>query len=219
MTIPTTPSPDKSPDKIAAGKAMEPVGKPLVQQEPAGFQAYMEGGPKTLPPGATGGPTGPTPMELSRGAVNPSGAPTFDSLQGQAKNAQDALGTVGQQLNEPNLKLKRSQNHLLRNKLSDANGYLRSAGEKLGVDTPQMKMPPGATGIDRFLAYVNDGQDQLLAVQQKLKQMSAAGEQINPGDMMMVQVKMGLAQQEIEYSSTLLSKVIDSIKTIMNIQL
>ncbi len=88
---------------------------------------------------------------------------------------QDSLGNVGQQLNEPNLKLKRSQSHLLSNKLSDANGYIRTAGAKLGVETPPMKMPQGATGVDRFLAYVNDGQDQLLAVQQKLKDMSASG--------------------------------------------
>lgn len=218
MTIPTTPPPDKSPDKISPGKAMEPVEKSAVSQQPAGFQTYMEG-PSKAPPGTGGAPSGPSPMDLSRGAATQSGTPTFNSLQNQAKTMQDSLGNVGQQLNEPNLKLKRSQSHLLRNKLSDANGYIRTAGEKLGVDASPMKMPQGATGVDRFLAYVNDGQDQLLAVQQKLKDMSASGAEINPGDMMMVQVKMGLAQQEIEYSSTLLGKVIDSIKTIMNIQL
>lgn len=214
-------SPDKSPDRITGGKSIEPTERPVVSQEPTGFQAYMEGGPKTSPgmPGAPAVQGGPTPMDLSRGTAYPSGSPTFDSVQSQAKTAQDTLGTVGQQLNDPNLKLKRSQSHLLRNKLSDANNYIRQAGAKVGVDAPPFKMPAGSTGIDRFLAYVNDGQDQLQAVQQKLKQMSASGEQINPGDMMLIQVKMGLAQQEIEYSSTLLSKVIDSIKTIMNIQL
>ena len=44
-------------------------------------------------------------------------------------------------------------------------------------------------------------------------------EQLNPGEMMAVQVKMGLAQQEIEYTSTLLSKVIQSITQIINTQL
>ncbi len=141
MTTPTTPPPDQSPDKIASGKAVEPTGKPVVTQQPSGFQAYMEGGPKT-PPGVTpGAPSGPTPMDLSRGSAYPSGTPTFDSLQAQAKTTQDTLGTVGQQLNEPNLKLKRSQSHLLRNKLSDANSYIRTAGDKIGADASPKNMP------------------------------------------------------------------------------
>ena len=37
--------------------------------------------------------------------------------------------------------------------------------------------------------------------------------------MLLLQAKMNLAQQEIEYSSTLLSKVMSSITTLMGIQL
>jgi len=37
--------------------------------------------------------------------------------------------------------------------------------------------------------------------------------------MMAVQIKMGLAQQEIEYTSTLLSKVIQSVTQVINTQL
>ena len=137
----------------------------------------------------------------------------------QAKTSHDSLGTVEQQLNTQNLKLRRSQTHLLKNKLTDAQAHIRQAGAKLGIDAPPMKLPPGATAIERFIAYVNDGQDQLVQVQQRLKDMSAKGQQINAADMLSVTVKMNLAQQEIEYSSTLLGKVIDSLKQIMNIQL
>ena len=77
----------------------------------------------------------------------------------------------------------------------------------------------GAKPRDRLLSYVNEGQDQRLSVEQRLKELSASRQDIRPGDMMYLQVKMGLAQQEIEYSSTLLSKVISSITTIMNTQL
>jgi flagellar biosynthesis/type III secretory pathway ATPase len=37
--------------------------------------------------------------------------------------------------------------------------------------------------------------------------------------MMYMQIKMSQAQQEIEFSSTLLGKVIDSIKQVLNTQL
>ena len=145
--------------------------------------------------------------------------PNLDSILAQARTAQDTLGTVQKQLNTQGLKLRRSQTHLLKNKLTDAQGYIRQAGGKLGVDAGQMKLPPGATSIERFIAYVNDGQDQLVQVQKRLKEMAAKGQQMNAAEMLSVQVKMNLAQQEIEYSSTLLAKVIDSIKQMMNIQL
>jgi hypothetical protein len=157
-------------------------------------------------------------MDVAKGPAT-TGTPTFQSIQAQTKTAQDTLGDVAQKLNDPNLKLKRSQSLLVRQKLTDAQSHIRAAGAKLGVDAPPFKMPAGASGIGKFLAWVNDGQDQMLAAQKKLSQLGANGQEINPADMLSIQVKMGLAQQEIEYTSTLLSKVIDTIKQTINIQL
>jgi flagellar hook-basal body complex protein FliE len=212
---------DKSPDRISPGKPLEPADRLNPTPSTTSFESYMKGTSGPTPQGAAPAGTPPgvqSPMEAAKGP-SISGTPTFDTLAFQARNAQDSLGNIGQQLNTPNLKLKRAQSHLLRNKLQDANSYIRSAGAKVGVEAPPMKPSTGASPIDRFIAYVNDGQDQLQAVQQKLKEMAASGEEIRPGDMMLIQVKMNLAQQEIEYSSTLLGKVIDSLKQIMNIQL
>ena len=214
MTVP----PDKSPDRITPGKAMEPPETRIAPQPPRGdFQSHMQGAPAA--PSQPAAPGGPTPLDLARQSQMQTAGPSFNSILAQAKNAQDSLGTVGDQLKTPNLKLRRSQTHLVKNKLTDANTYIRAAGSKLGIEAPPMKAHTGSTPIERFLSYVNDGQEQLLAVQQKLKDISASGEDIRPGDMMLIQVKMSQAQQEIEYSSVLLSKVIDSIKTILNTQL
>jgi hypothetical protein len=152
-------------------------------------------------------------------SASPASTPTYGSLIAQAKGAQDTLGAVETQLNTPNLKLKRSQNHLLRNKLQDATEYTRAAAGKLGIDSPAFKIPPGTGPIDRFLAYVNDGQEQMSLVSQKLQELASSNTQISPADMLLVQVKLNQAQQEIEYSSTLLGKVIDSLKTVLNTQL
>lgn len=221
MAIP----PDKSPDRIAPSKTPEPIGQPNLPKEPTGFDSYMHGAgqSKTSMPGTPGEPGGPTtpasPMAVSQGpGVAPTGI-SYDSILAQAKTAQDSLGSVESQLNNQNLKLKRSQSHLVRQKLGDANGYIRAAGSKLGAAIPEQKLPSGLTGVTRFLAMVNAGQDQLVAVQKQLQALSAKGLQINPGEMMAVQVKMNLAQQEIEYTSTLLGKVIQSITQIINTQL
>lgn len=218
MTVP----PDKGLDGISGGSAPEGIGKPITPgQAPTGFESYMQGTgqSKGPPPGTPPAPGGPTPMDVARGPAISTAGISYNTLLAQATTAQDSLGTVEKQLNDQNLKLKRSQSHLVRQKLGDANSYLRAAGSKLGVETPEAKMPPGITGIARFIAMVNDGQDQLAEVQAQLKKMSASNQSISPGEMMSVQVKMGLAQQEIEYTSTLLSKVIQSITQIINTQL
>jgi hypothetical protein len=217
MTIPS----DKSPDRIIPGKPAESLEKPMTTgQTPTGFDSYMQGTAQPQTPGGTPAATGgPTPMNIPQGpAISTSGI-SFDSILAQAKQTQDSLGTVEQQLNDKNLKLKRSQSHLVRQKLGDANSYVRTAGSKLGLDLPEGKMPPGVSGISRFIAMVNDGQVQLEQVQEQLKKMSADGTSINPGEMMSIQVKMGLAQQEIGYTSTLLGKVIQSFTQIMSTQL
>lgn len=216
MTTPETPSPDRSPDRITPSKALE--ADQAIRQPPSGqgFQSYMEKGSSPTPVGT---PASPNPMELSRSMAPPTGTPSVNSLLSQAQTVQDTLGTVQKQLQTPNLQLKRSQAHLLRNKLSDARDYSRSASAKLGVETPPMEAPKVPGMIARFLGYLSDGQDQFAAVQTKLQEMSASGQQLNTADMMALQAKMALAQQEIEYSSMLLSRVVGAITTIMGIQL
>ncbi|MCC6128180.1 MAG: hypothetical protein IT584_03155, partial [Chlamydiae bacterium] len=203
-------SPDStpSPDRIDAGKPIEP--KTPTRSEPGTeFRTFME------QPG-TGAPnvsqTGPaSPMQMASTNM-PGVAPSFDTLTVQSKNMQDSLGNLKNQLKTPNLTLKRSQAHLLRNKLGDANDYIRGAANKLGVDTPPMKGPkhPGVT--EKLMAYINDGQEKMVSIQQKLDDMMSSGTELKPADMMLVQIKMGQAQQELEYSSTVLGKVVDALK-------
>ena len=220
MSPDATP-PDRSPDRITPGKALEP--DQTISKPPSTFESYMQdagqGVRTNAPPGSPVPAQGASAPTGIRAPAIQTGGPTFDSLLGQARNVQDGLGTVGQQLQSPNLKLKRSQAHLLKNKLQDTNEYVRSAANKLGVETPPQKTPPGANPIGRFLSYVGSGQDQMMSVEQKLKQLAASNGQIRPEELLFVQVKMSQAQQEIEYSTTLLGKVIDSIKSIMNTQL
>lgn len=216
----TTP-PDSSPDRISPNKGPEPWDQPSsLGKTPEGFDSLMEGAknrPSAPTPGAPG-TQGPTPLEIARGP-SISGTPTFESILGQTKQAQDTLGEVEKRVKHKNLKLKRSQNHLIKQKLSDANSHIRAAGSKLGIDLPEDQKSPSLGGLSRFIAMINHGQNQLVAVQEQLKNLAKKGTNINPGDMLSVQVKMGLATQEIEYTSTLLGKVIQSVTQLMNTQL
>ncbi len=216
--------PDNNPERIIPGKASEPVGQPIAPKPTTDFESYMQGAPtKPSMPGTPGAPDGPASPITGPGAMQgpklSSAGVSFNSLLSQVNTAQDSLGTVHKQLGDQKLKLKRSQTHLVRQKLSDANEQIRSSGTKLGANMPEPQISPGTLGVGRFIAMVNYGQDQLVAVQQQLQELSARGEQLNPADMLAVQVKMNLAQQAIEYTSTLLGKVIQSITQIINTQL
>ena len=211
MTAPVTPPPDESPGRITPAKSLE--ADQAVRSPPTGtsFESHLQ---KGAAPGT------PAPFETSHlMAAQNTSAPTMNTLVDQAKVAQDGLGTVGQQLNTPNLKLKRSQSHLLKNKLGNAQTYAQEVAAKLNVEVPPGRAQTGSGSIEKFLSYVGDGQNQFIAIQKKLEEMSASNDPINAADMLMIQSKMNVAQQEIEYSSTLLSKVTSSMTTIMNIQL
>jgi hypothetical protein len=210
MTLP----PDKSPDPISGGKSIEPpgagVGKP-----PGDFASYTEGGYRT----STTPPSGATPLEL---ASNPSlnqTIPTYDSLLAQSKTTQDSLGYVEKQLNTKNLKLKHAHTLILNEKLDSANNYLQQAAVRLGAAPLSSPNTAGLSGIAKFLAMINHGQDQMASVQSQIAELAKKPGELNPGAMLAIQVKMSQAQQEVEYSSMLLGKVIQSITQILNTQL
>ena len=180
------------------------------------FHSFMQETPKPaeMAPG-----TEISPMDLLNKSNLPKGAPTTKSLLEQMNAAQDELETVQQNLQFPQLKLKRSAEHLLNNKLTDANQNLRFAAGKLGLEPPPATITTGLSPLDKLITFAADGQNQLLSVKQELHKFATNRRQMNPADMMLVQIKLAQAQQEIEYSSILISKIVDSIKQMMNIQI
>jgi len=212
MTIP----PDKS-DMIFSSQPVR--ANPTVPQAPGtGFQAYTPGtaGPAKpfAGPSAAQGPAAVGPSFVGQAAT-----PSFDTLIAQVSTSQDSYSNIRNLLNTKNLQFKRSQQHLLRNKLSDASTYLRAANNRLGAEVPAMPNQSGARPIERFINLVSDGENQLAAAQHQISDMQKKGDQLRPGDFLLIQVKLAQAQQEIEYSSMLLSKVVDSIKATLNIAL
>lgn len=164
---------------------------------------------------------GVTPLQLmEQSHVVGQNAPSMETLVAQINSTSSALGDVQNQLNTKNLNLNRSQRFLLKSKLKSANQNIRSAAEKSTnspIDPPQV--PPNQNPVERFLGLVTDGQTQLDQVQGMVKNMKLSGGSLSPSQLLGIQVKLARAQQEIEYSSVLLSKAIDGIKTLFNIQI
>jgi len=183
------------------------------------FQAYMKE-PLEQPAGTpeTGAPS---PMDIAGKGQGGQGTVSIESILNQTSQSENLLNTLQNNLNTPNLKLKRSHQKLLNNKLQDANRYLSSAADKLGLPKqPPSEIPSSSGPIAKFLGYITDGQNQIAQIKQKISEVSQQGQKgLNPGEMLSLQVKISQAQQEIEYSSVLLSKVVDALKQTLNIQI
>lgn len=215
-----------SPDKI---NATPPLGQESGKTPPDNsFKNLMKEGGGNPPPGLAGSqPPGTvaSPFDLAGGHPLATG-PTMQSLMDQTKHVQTVLGNISNSLGTQDLKLKQSQKYVLNNKLQSASGHLQSANMKLrginpaeSAEAPLAPQPKEAGPFTKFLSYVTDGQNQLEAAQGQLKALNESGQNVNPAQLLLVQLKLNKAQQELEYSSIMLSNAVSDIKTLFGIQL
>ena len=202
------------PDKIDSVSPVEPGASSGVSGQNQ-FSSYMKTGPEGS---QASGVNQPSPMQLNGGAA--STPPTLGSVQGQLQTAAGSLGDIKNQLHTKGLKLKQSEKYLLRNKLSQADEHIRGATKYLGGDPgPPLDFSGKKNPIARFLTLVSDGQNQLNSAAHQIQSLDTSGKQINAGQLLLVQVKLQKAQQELDYTSVLLGKAVDVIKTLFNIQI
>jgi flagellar hook-basal body complex protein FliE len=215
--------------KMSISPAAQSIG------QPSGFEAMMNqqnNAQSMQGPASAGGPSGPSPMDLARPAGTPTAAPSFQSLLQQTQGLQDGLTKLQSPkvgLNHPQLKQPRNpgvskgdqgmrpqQSGLLRGHLKNATNSINDAAAKLQLSGAPAN---GSGTLAHFLAWVGQGQDTMMSVQGKLQEMSKNPDSLNPADMLLVQTKMNQAQNEIQFSTTLLGKVVESFKTILQTQL
>lgn len=212
---------DPTPSPISPSKMTKPLTqgeKQAGEENVRPFAPYMQGKGETNPLATAGKTPQVSPFDLAQGKV-PAPGPTLDTMQAQAKVAHASMGDITNQLNTPKLKLKQSTKYLLKNKLTAAKGNILSASNKLGAPTVEDEQPKGTGALATFLNLVTSGQRQLQATQDQMTKIAAQGKSMNPADMLLVQVKLNKAQQQLEYSSMLLGKSVDDLKQMMNIQL
>jgi len=165
----------------------------------------------------------PSPMEIANAQkINPSTPPTAEKVQAQMSNVSASLGDIKTKLSTDGLKLKNSEQYLVRKKLTTAHDHIKGAAKKLGVEQDDEsfdeKLNKSRNPLARFLSMVSDGQQQMVQAAETIKNLNATGS-LTTGDMLLVQVKLNQAQQELNYTSTLLGNATSMIKTLFNIQI
>src|SRR3990167_2184693 len=172
-----------------------------------------------------------SPLDLAQGGIKPNLATaTPQNLLSQMQLMKNSMSNIYGQMSYPNLKMTPSQRHLVKNKLLSANATLRAVQERMGFTEqeqedsskdPQKQAALESTKktagpVGQFLNYITNGMDQLEAAKSQLAHLQAKADTLNAADFLFIQIKLAKAQQEIEFTSILLSKVVDSFKTIMN---
>lgn len=176
-----------------------------------------------------------SPFDLMQSGHSPiTQAATMDNLLAQVKHAHSTLGDISHNLNKlkkMDTKLRSSHKYLLKNKLSDTTANLHAINAKLGTNEEKLEEAPSSGGsgfpsstksqnpIAKFMNYLADGQQQLVSAQRQLQSLKAKGDSLSPADFLLIQVKLNKAQQELDFTSVLLSNAVSGFKTLMNVQL
>ncbi|MBM3198371.1 MAG: hypothetical protein FJZ58_03845 [Chlamydiae bacterium] len=170
-----------------------------------------------------------SPLELAHGGIKPN--PAMANPQGllaQMQLMQGAMQTVQGQISYPNLKMSSSQKYLIKNKLLSTNATLQAIQERMGSEDQDQQQKESQTPeeegqhsspVSQFLRYITDGMSQLESAKVQLADLKDKADSLTPMDFLFIQLKLAKAQQEIEFTSILLSKMVDGFKMIMNIQL
>lgn len=188
----------------------------LMQQEQASLRAARPEGKASLMD---------TVRDMNFNSSQSTGKVSTQSLLAQTEQVISKIDSIKETLETPNASIK-SPTHvkLLENKLSHIDESLKIALSKAGLeltpDAGQPKVPlvDQKNPIERFLGLLTDGQWQLDKLGQELTVMGSQNKEISPVNMMAIQIKVGQIGQELQLFYSLLSKGLESVKTIMNIQ-
>lgn len=172
------------------------------------------------PQAATTRAQGPTPASLAgsgRNVMAPgqANATTVANAMTQANNTSKQ---VQAKLQQNGSQLTNAQQLQLKQKLTNATNNIQQAAAKVGVnpDQFQAKNPGGPFGS--LLGMLSEGQQMLRSAKEQVPIMSKTGH-LNPGDFFAMQLKLSVAQLDLEFSSQMLGKSSDALNKLMNINI
>lgn len=205
----------------------------MPDEESGGDGSGFESVVKNMPSAPTG--SKPTPMTVAQNA-QPSmqtGQVSAENLVTNMQQLLDQMQGLKSGLQTPNLKLNARTRRLLEAKLGRTSDNIKFVHSKVNVGdedaeqrskaqfvVPKAGDDENSQAIGRFLSYLTDGQSQLESAMQSVSNLK---NKKDPGLMLenifSMQVKMYRAQVEIEFSTAVLQKAVDDLKTLMNVQL
>lgn len=142
-------------------------------------------------------------------------------LKKQSADLIAKIETFKTELSAANANVRPAYQTLLRNRLEHIDDSLKIALSKAGVEytPPEVGATKGAVKpIERFIGLLSNSQYQLENLSTTIDQLQLTDAKLSPASMLAIQIKVGYVQQQIELFTNLLNKSLESIKTIMNVQ-
>lgn len=214
-------------DKILSSDKIDQTKKIGMPEQKVGneelFRMYMDQAAGLIGQGpAAEGVETPllSPFELAPPSTPLAAGPSFETLISQVGSTQASYNDLRNLSQTPGLHLRQSESMLVNTKLEGARANVRTAAEKIEANLSPLSQPPASLGpLEKFLMFIGDGERQLANTQAKLREIQEKGESVNPADFLLLQIKLNKAQQEIEFSSMVMSKAVEGIKSIMATQI
>ena len=96
---------------------------------------------------------------------------------------------------------------------------LQAMHDTAGVEfTPIDKGPDIGKPIEQFLHYLTGSQEKMNKFPSLIAELKSKNESLSPADMLLVQNKMHRIQEEVEFFTNALNQALQSMKTVMNVQ-
>lgn len=162
--------------------------------------------------------TKPSPMDASSTQpVERVSRPTQTEIVKKTDSIIHRMDDIKATLETPNVKINPAHQGILQSKLSHINESIKIALSKVGMEGgPAPVAAPGGGAVERFLGMLTHSQSQLTQLSSTMQ--SDAGGSFSPAQLLAVQIKVNHMQQELEFFTSAMSKALEGIKTIMNVQ-
>ncbi len=140
-----------------------------------------------------------------------------ETLAQQSKEIMSQMNDLKQKLSTPHLELSGGTQKILENKLHHLDESLQAAMSKAGVEysSPSQLNVQTDNPIERFLGYLTNAQGQMSGLSEKV---AGLGDSISAADMFRIQMSMSTVSVQLEFFSSALNKALESIKTVMQVQ-
>lgn len=147
---------------------------------------------------------------------------TPEEIVAQTRDVIAQVDEIKKKLQTPDLRIEPSYQSLMENKLVHIDEKLKVAVEKAGGDYTSLEVREARASfrnpIEKFLGYLESGENQLHNIAMEVGKLGEQNRQITPAAMLLIQVKVGFVQQELEFFTSLLNKSLESTKTLLNVQ-
>ncbi len=147
---------------------------------------------------------------------------TPEEIVAQTKDVISEVDKIKKKLQTPDLRISPADQALMESKLSHIDDKLRVAVEKTGGEYTTLEVREARSSfqnpIERFLGFLENGESQLQNIGNQVYKISQNRGTLSPADLLLVQVKVGFVQQQLEFFTSLLNKSLESTKTLLNVQ-